>query len=58
MTYLLQCVFISLPGLEITTILLLTFMQKNIPCEYSNKTYVWATDNLVSVDRLFLSVID
>ena len=34
-----------------------TFVQKNTPCENSNKTCVWAADNFASVDRLFISVI-
>ena len=53
--YLLQCVFIILPDLETTTVV--TFVQKNTPCENSNKTCAWAADNFASVGRLFLSVI-
>ena len=55
--YLLQCVFISLPDLEVLYSLLL-YKGIAILYEYSNKLCAWAADNLASLDIPFLSVVE
>ena len=41
-----------------TSALLLTFVQRIIPCEYSNKSCAWVADNLSPVDIPFLSLVE